>query len=123
MARTERRVRRARRHLATGELVMASAVALEDEGRRRQVVVVTDRRVLVTGLRGDTSVEFPLDGSTCEYQRCGARLTLRHDELQVTVREIDELASRTIQTLLGARATRRSVQDAVRVSRGRFDAV
>lgn len=97
---------------------MASAVAIEDEGRRRQVVVVTDHRVLVTGLRGDASVEFPLDGSTCDYQRNGGRLTLRHDDLELTLREVDELASRTVQTLLGARATRRTTQEAVRAGRG-----
>ncbi len=95
---------------------MASAVALEDEGRRRQVLVVTDQRVLVTGLRGDESVEFPLDGSTCDYQRTGGRLTLQHDGRELTVREVDELAGRTVRTLLEARATRRTVQDAVRVA-------
>jgi len=93
---------------------MASAVAIEDDGRRRQVLVVTDHRVLVTGLRGDASVEFPLDGSTCDYRRTGGRLTLRHDGRELTVRGVDELAGRTVQTLLEARATRRTTQDAVR---------
>jgi hypothetical protein len=122
MARTDRGVRRARRHLTPDELVMASAVALEEEGRRRQVVVVTDHRVLITGLRGDTSVEFPLDGSTCRYQRTGGRLTLRHEDRELTVRAIDELSSRTIQTLLEARVTRRTAQDAVRAGRGHVEA-
>jgi hypothetical protein len=122
MARTDRSVRRARRHLTDDEVVMASAMAIEDEGRRRQVVVVTDHRVLVTGLRGDTSVEFPLDGSTCGYERAGGRLTLRSDERELVVREVDELASRTILTLLAARATRRSAQEAVRLGHSRIGA-
>jgi hypothetical protein len=88
-------------------------MALEEEGRRRQVVVVTDRRVLITGLRGETSVDFPLDGSTCHYQRAGGRLTFGHEDRELTVREIDGLAGRNIQTLLEARATRRIARDAV----------
>lgn len=122
MDRADRGVRRARRHLSDGEVVLASATGLEGDGRRRRVVVVTDRRVLVTPMRGDASVEFPLDGSTCRYQRAGGRLTLGSDEHDLVVREVDELASRTIVELLAARATRRSAQDAVRISRGRIDA-
>lgn len=123
MARTDRGVRRARRHLTPDEIVMASAMALEDEGRRRQVVVVTDRRVLITGLRDDTSVEFPLDGSTCRYQRTGGRLTFAYEDRELTVRDIDELAGRNLVMLLEARATRRTAQDAVRAGQGRLEAV
>lgn len=122
MGRTDRRVRRARRHLGADEVVLASAVAVEDEGRRRQVVVVTDHRVLVTGTRGDKAIEFPLDGSTCDYERANGRLTLRAEERELIVREVDELASRTIVTLLGARATRRFAQDAVRAGQVLIDA-
>lgn len=121
MARTDRDVRRARRHLTSDEVVVASATAVEDEGRRRQVVVVTDRRVLITGFRGDAAVEFPLDGSTCRYQRAGGRMTFVHEDRELTVREIDALASRNITTLLEARATLRAAQDAVRAGRGRAE--
>lgn len=121
MARTDRGVRRARCHLTSDEVVVASAPAVEDEGHRRQVVVVTDRRVLIAGLRGDAVAEFPLDGSTCRYQRTGGRLTFVHEDRELTVRDIDELASRNIQTLLETRATLRTAQDAVRAGRGRAE--
>jgi hypothetical protein len=122
MARTDRGVRRARRHLTANETVLASVIALEDAGRRRQVVVITDQRVLVTGMRGESSLEFPLEGSTCCYQRAGGRLTLRSDGQELVVREVDEVAGRTIVELLAARATRRSAQEAVRFGRVRIDA-
>ena len=121
MTRSDRGVRRARRHLSADEVILASVTALEEEGRRRQVVVVTDQRVLVTGMRGEASIEFPLEDSTCCYQRAGGRLTLRAGEHEVVVREVDDLASRTIVELLGARATRRTAQEAVRAGRGRHD--
>lgn len=101
---------------------MASAMALEEDGRRRQVVVITDRRVLITGLRGGTSVDFPLDGSMCRYQRIGGRLTFGHEDRELTVREVDELSSRNVQTLLDARATRRTAQAAVRAGEGSVEA-
>lgn len=122
MARTDRSVRRARRHLTVDEVVLASATALEGEGRRRQVVVVTDHRVLVTGMRDDAPVEFPLDDFSCSYERAGGRLTLRGEDRELVVREVEEMAGRTILSLLADRATRRSAQHAVRASRGRMDA-
>lgn len=123
MTGTDRGVRRARQQLADTEVVMASVTAIEAEGRRRRVVLVTDQRILVTGMRGDPATEFPLDGSTCTYHRVGGLLTLRAGDVESVVRDVDELAGRTIVELLAARTARFTAQEAVRDRRVRIDAI
>lgn len=48
---SDRLIRRAMTHLAPGEGLMASLLGFEHEGRRRHVVLATDRRVLIASVR------------------------------------------------------------------------
>lgn len=101
MSRTDRAVYRTLRHLAANETLLASAVGYEDEGRRRQVVLLTNQRVLVTGLRHDPPVELPVAAASAAFEPDPPRLTLyQHAEAKVRVRDIEADAARQVVAVL-----------------------
>lgn len=102
MSRTDRAVQRALRNLVQGETLIASAVGYENEGRRRQIVLLTDRRVVVAGLRDDSPVvEFAPAVTAATFDPYGARLIFRQDKQpELVVRDVEMAAARQIVTLL-----------------------
>lgn len=100
MNRTDRAVRRASHHLAPGEALIASALGLEVDGRRRQVVLLTDRRVLLVGLRGEPPLELLREGCAAEYDTLGGLLAVRQGDRRLEVRDIKADAAARVITLL-----------------------
>jgi hypothetical protein len=100
MSRVDGNVRRVERYLGADEIVLASFGGREESGRRRRVLVVTSDRVLVTWVRGDPPDEFDLGGSSCVHDPRQAIFTLRQDDREVTLREVDEAAARVVVQLL-----------------------
>lgn len=100
MSRTDRAVRRASHHLATDEALITSALGLELDGRRRQVVLLTDRRVLLVGFRGEAPVGIPREGCAAEYDTVGGLLHIRQGEQQLLIRGVaSDVAARLITLL------------------------
>lgn len=100
MNRTDRAVRRASHHLTAGEALIASALGFEVDGRRRQVVLLTDRRVLLVGLRGEAPIELPREGCAAEYDTSGGLLAVRQGDRRLEVRDIKADAAARVITLL-----------------------
>ena len=55
---SDRAIRRAMNHLGPSEGLMASLLGYEEGGRRRHVVLATDRRVLIAPVRPSPPVEL-----------------------------------------------------------------
>jgi hypothetical protein len=100
MSRVDGSVRRVERYLDGDEIVLASCGGREESGRRRRVLVVTSDRVLVTWVRGDPPDEFDLDGASCAHDPRQATLTLRQDDREVMLRDVDEAGARVVVQLL-----------------------
>ena len=100
MSRTDRAVRRASHHLASGEALIASALGLEVDGRRRQVVLLTDKRVLLVGLRAEAPTALPREGCAADYDTVGGLLTVRQGDRRFEVRDIEEGAAARLITFL-----------------------
>lgn len=100
MALVDRGVRRLLRHLDDNEAVVASLTGVESDGRRRRLVIVTERRILVGWVRGDPPLELNLDGAKCRYDDQGALLTLEQGEHEMVLRSVDELAGRALADLV-----------------------
>lgn len=100
MRRTDRAVRRASQHLATDEALITSALGLEVDGRRRLVVLLTDRRVLLVGFRGEAPVALSREGCAAEYDAVGGLLHIRQGEEQLLIRDVaSDVAARLITLL------------------------
>lgn len=116
MNRIDRAVARALAHLRDGEVLVTSTVGYEDEGRRRQVVLVTDRRVVVAGSRSEPSVDLVLAGTTATYDPQGGRLLLeRAGEVRAVVRAVEATAARQVVSVLDDHRTMPDVSFAPRV--------
>lgn len=100
MNRTDRAVRRASHHLAEGEALIASTLGREADGRRRQVVLLTDRRVLLVGLRGEPPIALLREGCAAEYDTIGGVLTVRQGDRSVEIRDVRADAAARVITLL-----------------------
>jgi hypothetical protein len=100
MSRVDQLVRRARRHLDGGEALLASAVGVEHEGRRRRVVLVTDRRVIVAWTRPSPPVVLP---HSCRARHEHDRLILTSDDVDITLDAIDPQDARQVVALLSRR--------------------
>lgn len=98
----DRGVRRAFRHL-DDEVVVASLVGREGDGRRRRFVVVTERRVLVGSPRGERPVDLGLDGVTARFERPGRLLTLRQGDVEIVLRDVEEVAARALVEVITMR--------------------
>jgi hypothetical protein len=103
VSRSDRAVRRARRHLADGEGIVATALGIEADGRRRHVVLLTDRRLLVSNLRTDPPVQLDPDGTRGEFDPTGDLLTLRDDDRELVLRGVEPVSARQLLGLLGQR--------------------
>jgi hypothetical protein len=102
----ERAIRRARRHLADDEGIVATALGLEADGRRRQVVLLTDRRLLVVAVRGGAPLELDPDGTRSCFDTVGKLLTLVDGGDEVVLRNVDLREGRQLLALLALRRPR-----------------
>jgi hypothetical protein len=100
MSRVDHLVRRARRHLDGGEALLASAMGVEDGGRRRRVVLVTDRRVIVAWTRPSPPDVLP---HSCRARYELDRLVLTTDDDEVALTAVDPDDARQIVALLSQR--------------------
>lgn len=106
MTRTDRAVRRASHHLVTNEALIASAFGLEVDGRRRQVLLLTDRRVLLVGFRGERPIELSREDCAAEYDTVGRVLTVRQGDGEIQIRDVaGDVAARLITLLRRHRST------------------
>jgi hypothetical protein len=96
VSRIDRLIRRARQHLGPHELLLGSAVALEAEGRRQVVVLVTDDRVVVSGTGSQPPRAVELDGCAATYEHAGGRLTVERGEERIALRAVDATTGRQI---------------------------
>ena len=118
MSRSDRAVQRASHHLAPGEALVASTLGREAAGRRRQVVLLTDRRLLLVGLRGEPPRALLREGCTAEYDTVGGVLTVRQGDGRLEIRDVKaDSAARMITLLRRHRSTllRRDVSSLRRV--------
>jgi hypothetical protein len=104
--RTDRAVRRARPHLADGEGIVATAGGHEADGRRRQLVILTDRRLLIVARRPELPVELHPDRTQGSFDPTGALLTLVDGEHEVVLRDVDPKVAERLLGLLASRYAR-----------------
>jgi hypothetical protein len=102
----DRALRRAQPHLVDGEGIVATALGIEADGRRRQVVILTDRRLLVVGRRGETPREFDPDGTAGSFDPSGDLLTFVNGDDEIVLRGVDARGARQLLGLLSARRPR-----------------
>lgn len=100
MSRLDRALHQARHHFADGEIPVACVLGREADGRRQRLVVLTDRRLLVTGRRTEPLVELAVDG-------CALRLDVRAATLQfddpagtVRLRDVCPISAQVLRDLL-----------------------
>jgi len=106
MSRIDRAVQRVRHHLAADEVLLACAVGLEVDGRRQQVLLLTDKRALQVGLRGDVPDELPVEGAGARFDEVGAILTITGDGGNLELRGVEPGAAERIAQLLGRHRSR-----------------
>jgi hypothetical protein len=103
MSWSDRAVRRARQHLADDEGIVATALGIEADGRRRQLVLLTDRRLLVAGLRSAPPRAMDPDATRGAFDPLGDLLTLRAGDDEVLLRGVDRAAAQRLLVLLEQR--------------------
>jgi len=101
MSRTDRVLRRTSHHLAAEEVLLGTAVGLEVDGRRRQVLLLTDQRVLRVGLRNDVPDELPVAGSRAAFAEVGGILTVSNAAGRLELRGVEPAAAGRVELLLG----------------------
>ena len=101
MSRTDRVLRRTSHHLSRAEVLLGTAVGLEVDGRRRQVLLLTDQRVLRVGLRNHEPDELPLPGSRAVFDEAGGILTVSNAAGRLELRGVERAAAERIELLLG----------------------
>jgi hypothetical protein len=101
MSRTDRVLRRTSHHLAAEEVLLGTAVGLEVDGRRRQVLLLTDQRVLRVGLRSEAPDELQLPGSRAAFDEVGGILTVSNAAGRLELRGVERAAAERIELLLG----------------------
>lgn len=108
MGSTDRAVRRASRHLGAQEALVASAVGREVDGRRCQVVLLTDRRIIVAGLRSEPPSELDLGVCVASFDAVGGLLSIVQGDQEMMVRQIEPGAAGRIITHLATRRRQRA---------------
>jgi hypothetical protein len=103
MSWSDRAVRRARQHLADDEGIVATALGIEADGRRRQLVLLTDRQLVVSGLRSASPRTMDPDAAHGAFDPTGGLLTLQDGEGEVVLREVDRAAAQRLLVLLAQR--------------------
>jgi hypothetical protein len=117
-------VHRAWRCLDPGEVVLASVVGIEADGRRRRIVLLTDRRIVAVWRRGGPPVVLGYSGATCGYDRSGGLLTFASGDDEVVLRDVEAHVARTAVSLVttrrevAARAPRTEPPPSVRIVAG-----
>ena len=101
MSRTDRALRRTSHHLAAEEVLLGTAVGLEIDGRRRQVLLLTDQRVLRVGVRDGVPDQLPLAGSRATFEAVGAILTVSNAVGRLELRDVERAAAERVELLLG----------------------
>jgi hypothetical protein len=89
-------------HLADDEGIVATALGLEADGRRRRVAILTDRRLLVAALRGGAPRELDADATVGRFDPDGDLLTFSGED-EVILRRVDPRAGRHLLRLLASR--------------------
>jgi hypothetical protein len=103
MSWSDRAVRRARQHLADDEGIVATALGIEADGRRRQLVLLTDRRLVIAGLRSTPPRTMDPDAAQGAFDPTGDLLTLQDGEDEVVLRGVDRAAAQRLLVLLEQR--------------------
>ncbi len=94
-------LRRTSHHLAAEEVLLGTAVGLEVDGRRRQVLLLTDQRVLRVGLRNDVPDQLPVAGSRAAFEEVGGILTVSNAAGRLELRGVEPAAAGRVELLLG----------------------
>jgi hypothetical protein len=103
MSWSDRAVRRARQHLADDEGIVATALGIEADGRRRQLVLLTDRRLVIAGLRSAPPRTMDPDGVRGDFDPTGELLTLHDGDDEVVLRGVDRGTAQRLLALLQQR--------------------
>jgi hypothetical protein len=103
MSWSDRAVRRARQHLADDEGIVATALGIEADGRRRQLVLLTDRRLLVAGLRSTPPHAMDPDATRGAFDPTGDLLSLREGDDEILLRAVERTAAQRLLVLLEQR--------------------
>ncbi len=106
MSRIDRAVQRVRHHLADDEVLLACALGLEIDGRRRQVLMLTDKRAIRVGLRGERPDELPVEGAGARFDEVGDVLTITGTAGRLELRDVERGAAERIERLLGRHRSR-----------------
>lgn len=106
MSRIDRTVQRARRHLAADEVVMSAALGFEVDGRRRQLLLLTDRRVVLVGLRGEVPEVLAATDACASFDRVGGILTVAGSGGELVLRGVDQAAAERLERLLARHRSR-----------------
>jgi hypothetical protein len=93
----------AREHFAVDEVPVVCVLGREAEGRRRRLVVLTDRRLLVVGRGTEPLIELSADLTRPAYDLTDGTLRLEDPERTVTVREVEPGPATLLADLLSWR--------------------
>lgn len=100
MARVDRLMRRVAAELEPDEAIVASCLGVEADGRRRRLVVLTDRRLFVAWARGGAHTFLVREQAGCTFEEDGGRLTLGDAEHEVVLRGVSQMSGRTMAQLI-----------------------
>ena len=103
MSRLDRAMHEAREHFAVDEVPVVCVLGREAEGRRRRLVVLTDRRLLVVGRGTEPLIELSADLARPTYDLTVGTLRLEDPERTVTVREVEPGPAALLADLLSWR--------------------
>ena len=93
-------MRRIVSELGPEEGIVASCLGIEVDGRRRRLVVLTDRRLFVAWARGGTHTFLARAQAGCTYDPDGGVLTLADADDEVVLRGVSEMSGRTMAQLM-----------------------
>lgn len=103
MSRLDRAMHEAREHFSVDEVPVVCVLGREAEGRRRLLVVLTDRRLLVVGRGTEPPIELSADLTRPVYEAAVGTLRLEADDRTVVVREVDPGPAALLADLLSWR--------------------
>lgn len=98
MGRLDRMLRGVADDFEPDEIVIASCMGRESDGRRRRFVVLTDRRLFVGWARGSSRTMFARNQTQCTYG--DGQLTLRDPYSEVTLRDVAAREGHTLTQLI-----------------------
>jgi hypothetical protein len=89
------------------EVPVVCVMGREAEGRRRRLVLLTDRRILVLGRRAEAPVVVGADVVRADHDRMRGTLRLTSDGVEVGLRDVDPAAATLLVDHLRHRHTGR----------------